>query len=141
VILVDTGPLVALIVRRDSNHKLCRRTAAKLDSSGLITTWPCLTEAMHFLRREGGYVAQEKLWELVARDVLTIEQPIQMEWTRCRELMTQYADSPMDLADASLVITAERTGIRRLFTLDRHFYGYLIRAHDSFDIVPRRTQH
>lgn len=53
-----------------------------------------------------------------------------------RELMRQYADSPMDLADASLVITAERLGLRKIFTLDGHFRAYRILGRDTFEVVP-----
>jgi uncharacterized protein len=38
---------------------------------------------------------------------------------RIGELMSKYADRPMDLADAALVRVAEREGIRRIFTVDR----------------------
>src|SRR5882724_11247293 len=58
------------------------------------------------------------------------------EWKRVRELMMAYADSPMDLADASLVAVAERRGLRRIFSLDRHFYGYRIAGQQSFEILP-----
>ena len=36
-----------------------------------------------------------------------------------RELMSKYADRPMDLAVAALVGVAEREGIRKIFTVDR----------------------
>jgi len=39
-------------------------------------------------------------------------------------LMETYQDTPMDLADASLVATAESHSMRRIFTLDSHFYIY-----------------
>lgn len=38
--------------------------------------------------------------------------------------MHRYCDIPMDFADASLVVLAETTGFRRVFTLDKHFYAY-----------------
>jgi hypothetical protein len=50
--------------------------------------------------------------------------------------MQQYQDAPMDLADASLVAAAERLQLRRIFTLDRHFYAYRIDEKHPFDVVP-----
>jgi len=47
----------------------------------------------------------------------------------------QYADAPMDLADASLVAVAERSRLRRLFTLDSHFHAYRIDGAASFEVV------
>lgn len=49
MILTDTGPLVALINRNDPNHIVCLAAAKRLPQGPLLTTWPCLTEAMHLL--------------------------------------------------------------------------------------------
>ena len=53
-----------------------------------------------------------------------------------RTLMEEYQDTPMDLADASLVATAEAQGLKRIFTLDSDFYVYRMRDTESFDIIP-----
>lgn len=53
-----------------------------------------------------------------------------------RALMRKYGDSPMDLADASLVAAAERLDVRRVFTLDRHFHAYRMNRGHAFDVVP-----
>lgn len=50
--------------------------------------------------------------------------------------MRKYEDTPMDLADASLVATAETLGQRRIFTLDRHFYVYRMEDRASFEVIP-----
>jgi len=51
-------------------------------------------------------------------------------------IMSRYADLPMDLADASLVVVAERLRLRKVFTLDRHFRLYHPRHLRHFEIVP-----
>jgi predicted nucleic acid-binding protein len=53
-----------------------------------------------------------------------------------RALMRQYHDTPMDLADASLVSAAERFSLRRIFTVDRHFRAYRIDGTHAFDVLP-----
>ena len=46
---------------------------------------------------------------------------------RAFQLMAQYADAPMDLADASLVALAERLELQTVFTIDRgRFHTYRI---------------
>ncbi len=51
-------------------------------------------------------------------------------------LMRQYHDSPMDLADASLVVVAEQRNLRQIFTLDSHFQAYRINGTYPFEVVP-----
>lgn len=136
--LCDTGPLVALIDESDLHHEACVTTLESLGSEDLITTWPCLTEAMHLAFRVGRYSAQARIWEYIAKGLVLLMTPLESEWRRARELMRKYSDAPMGLADASLVAAAERSGIRRVFTLDRHFHAYRIHDKESFDIVPTR---
>lgn len=64
MILVDTGPLIALIDANDPHHAHCLAAARRLPQEPLVTTWPCWTEAMYFLSKVGGYPAQQKLWNL-----------------------------------------------------------------------------
>ncbi len=47
--LTDTGPLVALINRRDPNHARCLAVTRLLPNESLVTSWPCFTEAMYLL--------------------------------------------------------------------------------------------
>jgi predicted nucleic acid-binding protein len=124
VILCDTGPMVALFDEADAGHERCKAALSSLPPEPLVTTWPCLTEAMHLLSRVGGAPAQERLWTYVADGIVVLHLHEPNEWKRMRVLMQEYADAPMDLADASLVAAAERLGIRRVFTLDRHFFAY-----------------
>jgi predicted nucleic acid-binding protein len=91
---------------------------------------------MHLLFRAGGYPAQEALWAFVSQDVLRFHTPGEDEWVRMRALMDEYRDTPMDLADASVVAAAEALGVRRVFTLDTHFYFYRLNGTDSFEVVP-----
>lgn len=53
-----------------------------------------------------------------------------------RALMTQYASAPMDLADASLVVTAESLGLREVFTLDDDFYYYRLIDGSVLQVLP-----
>ncbi len=72
MILIDAGPLVALADSRDKDHRRCTETTELLTDTQLITTWPCLTEAMYLLGREGGLNYQIPLWELIQSELLEI---------------------------------------------------------------------
>jgi predicted nucleic acid-binding protein len=105
-------------------------------AEALVTTWACTTETLNLLNRVGGFAAQERLFSLLISGQLTVHVPGEREWERIFELMRQYADAPMDFADASLVVLAELLKTRRIFTLDEHFYFYRINGRDAFDVVP-----
>jgi predicted nucleic acid-binding protein len=134
--LCDTGPLVALCDERDPHHRACVAAVETFKSYDLLTTWPCFTEAMHLLRNAGGWRAQDRLWRFISEGLLRLHPPATGELERMRALMRNYADTPMDLADASLVAAAETLRQRRVFTVDRHFHVYRQRQGHAFEVVP-----
>jgi predicted nucleic acid-binding protein len=134
--LVDAGPLIALIDRgQGDTHRRCLEAQSSL-TSPLLTSWPCFTEAMYFLGNLAGWKGQESLWKFVDGTALLIHAPSARETERMRELMEQYNDVPMDLADASLVTIAESLGLRKIFTLDSDFHIYRIGNKEPFDVIP-----
>ena len=134
--LTDTGPLVALLDRADGNHAGCRDAATKLPAGPLLTTWPCFVEAMYLLGSVGGFDYQSELWKLNSTGRLLLHDLSSAEFERMNELMEKYRDTPMDLADASLVVTAESLSIRQIFTLDGDFRVYRLSDGSVLDIVP-----
>ncbi len=135
MILVDAGPLIALLDRDDRDHKRCADALAGL-SGPLMTTWPALTEAIYLLGDRTGWTGQELLWRLVLRGDLVVARLDDSSVKRSRDLMKKYRDTPMDLADATLVALAESRGLSRIFTLDSHFRIYKIKGRKAFEVVP-----
>ena len=133
--LIDAGPLIALIDPGDSAHRSCSDCLEEV-SFPLITTWPAFTEAMYFAHRSGGWNQQHTLWNFLEIESLEIHPSALPEWQRMRELMEQYHDTPMDLADASIVAASETIASRRIFTLDAHFRAYRTRDGAAFDLIP-----
>jgi predicted nucleic acid-binding protein len=133
-VLVDAGPLVALIDRSDPHHRDCREALAGI-ADPLGTVWPAFTEAMYLLRSSPQ--AQRALWDMLGVDgVRLIELSID-DCPRMRELMWKYRDLPMDLADAALVRVAEREHVRRIFTIDRRdFEVYRPYRLGRFEVLP-----
>ncbi|MFY9822369.1 MAG: PIN domain-containing protein [Thermoanaerobaculia bacterium] len=119
--LLDTGPLVSYLVASERDHL---SVADRLDafSGQLFTTSAVITEAMHFVAkaRNGPML----LAEFVAQSGLQV-----LDFSGVGELaeaarrMEKYADTPMDYADATLVLLAERLGVFKLLTLDRRGFS------------------
>ncbi|MDQ3252976.1 MAG: PIN domain-containing protein [Acidobacteriota bacterium] len=134
--LIDTGPIVALIDKgQEELHGKCVAVSQALVGP-LLTTWPCFTEAMYFLHRLRGWQGQATLWRFIAEGALMLHTPGESEWPRMHSLMEKYQDTPMDLADASLVVAAESRGMKSIFTLDSDFYIYRINDIGPFEVVP-----
>lgn len=135
MILTDAGPLVALIDRGEVAHARCVAALSTLRGP-MVTTWPAFTEAMYLLGSAAGWPAQDALWRLLERsdlELIPVDGPL---LERTRALMERYHDTPMDLADATLVAVAEARGLRRIFTLDRHFNAYRIGGRHALTVIP-----
>lgn len=133
-ILVDAGPLVALLHRDDQYHESCVEALVKLRDP-LVTVWPALTEAMYLLNFS--WRAQDALWELMLEGTVRLLPLEADDHRRMRDLMKKYRMLPMDLADAALVAVAERERIRRIFTVDRRDFSiYRIAKLGKFMIIP-----
>ena len=135
MILTDTGPLVALLDAADPHHAQCTESARILEVEVMLTTWQCFTEAMHFLRRAGGHSYQADFWHLRRSRRLEIHLTTDQETDRIEELMRQYRDTPMALADASLVAAAESLALRRIFTVDRGFFIYRLDDGSALEVI------
>lgn len=134
MVLIDAGPLVALIDRTDRHHLACR---AALDSirEPLRTVWPAFTEAMYLLGSSAE--AQRTLWNMIEVGGFQILDLGNEDYPRMRELMWKYRDQPMDLAAAALIRVAEREHCSRIFTIDRRdFQIYRMHGLGRFEILP-----
>lgn len=116
MILADTGPLVALFDPADRDHKRCASILSGIEEP-LCTTVPVLTEAFHLL--SPGSIGAQRLMDFVTGQGLNVFFLDDKVLERAFELMVQYADHPMDHADASLVVLAEALRLRKVFTIDR----------------------
>jgi hypothetical protein len=116
MILVDTGPLVALFDPADGSHQHCKGILAAV-AEPLCTTIPVLTEAFHLL--SPGSIGSQRLMDFVSARGIGLWYLDDRTLSRAFALMIRYADRPMDLADASLVVLAETLKLRKIFTIDR----------------------
>jgi uncharacterized protein len=119
-ILVDTGPLVALLHRKDASHRICTKAAKKIRAD-LVTCWPVITEAAWILRAYSPAIQRllQSIHQGVLR-VLDLDAPA-AGWIA--DFMKRHETLGAQLADASLVYLAEREGLETVFTLDRRDFS------------------
>lgn len=136
--LADAGPLIALIDEDDPHHRRCTDTLQLL-TPPLITTWPVIAEAMYRLGQLGGAAAQAArriLWDYLHDGLLLVAELDAERRHWADHYMTQYADLPCDLADATLLAVAETMQVRRVFTIDKDFYVYVLSDGSTLDALP-----
>jgi predicted nucleic acid-binding protein len=132
VIIADTGFFLAVANRRDRWHERAVAVLSGL-SEPLVTTWLVVGEASHLFLRRLGVEAQLRFLELPARAGLDLVDLTRDDLPKAFGLMRRYADLPMDLADASLVLLAERLGHGRILSTDeRDFGAYRWKNHEPF---------
>ncbi len=125
-VLVDTGPLVAILNRNDRHHTACVE-ALRLLNEPPVTVWPVVTEAMYLL--SFSIQAQQALLDFFTRGAVRLASLTADDIPRIRDLIGKYGDLPMDLADAALVAVAEREGSETILTLDQRDFRVYAPAH------------
>jgi hypothetical protein len=134
--LVDAGPLVAILSRADQYHRRCTAALRGIQEP-MGTVWPVIVDAVYLLKARPA-AQQALLGQLVAGEIQLLSLD-PSDLPRVCELMTKYADRPMDLADAALVRIAERERLDTVFTVDRRdFEVYRIEGRRKFKILPAR---
>lgn len=134
MILVDTGPIVALLRRPDQHHERCLAMLQELREP-LATVWPVVTEAMFLLADRPD--VQAALWRSFETEAIRLLPLGRDDIPRIRELMWKYRDRRMDFADAAVVRVAERDGIDTVFTVDRKDFGvYRLSGRRRIKILP-----
>jgi hypothetical protein len=138
MILVDAGPLVAVVDASDQHHRRCA-AAWRAVREPLATVWPVIGEAMRLLLDLPK--GQAAVWEMLERRVIVILPLDEGDIPRIRELMSKYRDRPMDLADAALVRVAERDGLDTVLTINETDFGiYRLNGRRRFRLVPGRKR-
>ena len=125
-ILVDTGPIVAILSESDEHHRVCVEQLQHIRGP-LLTCWPVITEAAWLLRaypRAIGTLLSSfngRSFELVSLSAADL--------SGIAAILARYTGLGIQLADASLLHLANREGICTMFTLDRRDFGVLRLAH------------
>lgn len=135
-VVIDTGPLVALLNRRDRHHAWVRDVLDTVEPP-VFTCESVVSEACFLLRRIGD--GQDAVLELLSEDVLRIDFRMASELDALRALMKKFANVPMSLADACLVRMTELDPRSQVLTLDGDFRVYRRNRRQSVPtIIPSR---
>ena len=133
-VLVDTGPLVAILSAADEHHERCAEALRNLPGP-LFSCWPVITEAVWLLRGHPRVVQQ--LLGSIHSGFLEVLPLASLEAKAIANILKKYESSRPQLADAALVYLAGRDGIETIFTLDRRdFSVYRLAGRRAFRIVP-----
>ena len=125
-VLVDTGPIVAMLLESDQHHEACVEQLRKLRVP-LLTCWPVITEAAWLLRAYP--LAIRKLLSSFSGRPFELLTLGPADLPGISAVLAKYEELRIQLADASLVHLANREGIETMFTLDRRDFGVLRLAH------------
>lgn len=124
MIIADTGFFLAVANADDCDHAPAVQALDRL-REGLVTTWPVLTETTHLLSARLGQRAVLAFVESARQGAFEVFALEAGHWPRLEVLMRKYANLPIDLADASLVLLAEEQGDGRILSTDRRdFHAY-----------------
>ena len=130
-ILLDTGPLVALLNQRDSYHTWSVENADRLKPP-FYTCEAVLAEA-HFLLA-GTNHGRRQLIRLLDTGKIVLSDTVKENLRRVGELMDVYSNVPMDFADGCLTCMAEQWG-GTVFTLDSDFHIYRINKNKAISLI------
>ena len=129
-VILDTGPLVALLDARDRHHRWAVAQWAEVEPP-LLTCESVISEACFLLdQTRAGSAA---VFEMLVRKVVAVSFRLDEQVEEVQALRMKYRDVPMSVADASLVRMAEQLGRSDILTLDGDFKVY--RKHGRF-VIP-----
>jgi predicted nucleic acid-binding protein len=128
-LLIDTGPIVAILCREDSQHNHCAEVLRALNAT-FVTCWPVISEAVFLL---GGRADRAKLlFRMLTSSAIRCESLGNEQdfapWLL--DFYDRFGEHAPDLADAALIYLAERHDITRVFTLDRRDFA-IFRTSDN----------
>jgi predicted nucleic acid-binding protein len=136
-LIVDTGPLLALLDRADKNHAICRGLLEATLEHILVPS-PVLVELDYWAGQRLGTGAFLAVLDNIRRGALLVVDLVDSDYARVRTLCDRYSDSDIGFVDAAVLSIVERLGEPKLATLDhRHFRMLRPRHVDALELLPQ----
>lgn len=132
-LIADSGALYDA----DDRHHAAVVAVIEEDAGPVVAPVAILAEIDYLLREYLGVDAELRFLEGVLQGAYTLAPLLEPDLIRCRELIAQYRDLDLGLADASVIATAERLKIHRILTLDERDFR-AVRPHrgQPFTLLP-----
>ena len=135
-LVVDAGPLVALVDRDDPAHSRCKQLFEEAVGP-LVVPLLTVAEAAHFIGRRLHPDAELQFLADFVIGSFSAEAVHAADWLRIAELVEQYRDLRLGTVDASVIAAAERLGVSTIVTLDRRHFSVVRPRHiESFELLP-----
>lgn len=135
MILVDTSGLLSALDESQRHHKECAAVLSEASPPLALSPF-VLAELDYLLMRHLGRQAQTALLNEVGRGAYRLEQFSASDVSRAGEIIEEFADLEIGLADASIVVLAERYNTRDVLTLDRRHFRALRIGRKPFTVLP-----
>lgn len=133
--MADTGFVVAVVSRRDRDHKVC--SAVYTQYSKVLLPQTVLAEVAYLLEKASGSVAVAKFLVGIDKSRMQLVPIVDKDVYRTAEILMQYADSRIDFVDATVMAVAERFGIKKVLTLDKRDFQIFRPKHcSSLTLLP-----
>ena len=134
IVLLDTGPWVALLDKSENRHNECSAWLKNFEGD-ILSTEAVLTEVLYLL--DFSLKAKQGALEFVLTGAVTLVPSSMESLEAVKELLTKYQDLPMDFADATLVELANELNVGHIVTFDqKDFSVYRFGKNKSFTILP-----
>jgi predicted nucleic acid-binding protein len=134
IVLLDTGPWVALLDKSESRHNECTAWLKNFEGD-ILSTEAVLTEVLYLL--DFSLAAQQGALDFVLTGAVTLVPSSLKSLETAKGLLAKYSDLPMDFADATLVALANELNVGHIATLDqKDFSIYRFGKNKSFTILP-----
>ncbi|MDX2178712.1 MAG: PIN domain-containing protein [Bryobacteraceae bacterium] len=139
-LIVDSGAIVSIY----SHSEIWHEAFVRVVSEERLRVIPAsnLSEIDYVLAAKVDRAARDAFLDDIRREVFAIEPPTMADFSRIAQLLADYADLDLGLADASVVATAERIGTERILTTDlRNFRVVRSKWGRPFRLLPWDEEH
>lgn len=135
-VLLDTSFLLAAAFERDHNHSLAASALRNLTSGRLVSS-PVVIELFFMISARISYERAVELFALMQTAAFQIVDLSKADRQRMHEIMQQYQDAELDIADVAQLVLAERLGITRIYTFDRRDFSIFRPTHCEYlELLP-----
>lgn len=120
-VIVDTGPLVAILTQKDAYHQWVCEQLASIEPP-LLTCEAVIVEAMFLVRDSAA--SRRRVLQMISDGLVALDFDLEKNLQEIIAMVDRYNNVPMSLADACLVRMSELLPQSQVFTLDSDFHVY-----------------